>query len=1342
MMRILIDLQGAQNGSRHRGIGRYSLALAKGIARNRGIHEVFILLNGLFPDAIADIQQSFSGLLPSHHIIIFNAVGPVDELLKANTWRLRSAEMIREKIVNELNPDIHLISSLFEGACDNTITSVGQLFSKTKSVVVLYDLIPYLDPDKYIGWPPARDWYYRKIAAVKRADLLLAISNSAQGEAIEHLKVRSERTVNISSAADSSFSEASTSPQERSKVLVKFGITRKYLMHSSAFDERKNFEGLIKAFGLLSKKVRSDFQLVLVCKIDEAGRKILNAVAAEAGLNDGELVLTGFVSDKELICLYSECYLFVFPSFHEGFGLPALEAMSCGVPAIGSNNSSIPEVIGREDALFDAKSHQSIAQMIERVLTDVTFWKSLKEHAQIHSKKFSWDRCAQIAIEAFEKLCANEQNDNEIYYSSVENNFSDFIDGVNAIKTDLIPSENDLIETANAIANNEIIVSNLKTYADFNEPLKWRVEGPFDSTYSLALLNRETARGLNEQGHFVVLHSTEGPGDFPANPQFLLDNTDIAQMHERVSSYPHTLVDVVSRNLYPPRVQDMSSSLNLLHHYAWEESGFPQEWVNDFNTSLDGITCLSNHVEKILIDNGVDVPMTTSGCGVDHWERIIPDTIFRIEGKEFRFLHVSSCFPRKGVDLLLDAYGKAFDKTDNVTLVIKTFENPHNEIYTLLAERQTKNSNYPDVNIIVGDLTDSELKALYQQCHVLVAPSKAEGFGLPMAEAMLSGLPVITTGWGGQLDFCNDENSWIVDYEFEHAETHFGLFSSVWAKINVVDLADALRKVKKMPKQALLDRALIGRTQLLQNFKWKDVVSRAVGAANKWKSESTRKPDVRVGWVTTWNTKCGIATYSEHLINSVAESNIVVLAPSAPKSSQLDIDDLGCVRCWNQGKDNNNFPELMKNIHELSLNTIIVQFNYGFFNFSDFSEFLKQLHREGRMIVVVMHSTFDPLGAILNWRISELKSALSLCHRILVHSVPDLNRLKTTGLIENVALFPHGVLNYPELGIAIHSAEKLPLVATYGFCLPHKGLSELIEAVGILRRRGQDVLLKLVTAEYPDPISTKLINELKKLVKTLNIDDLVEIHTDFLSDSASLSLLNDADLLVFAYQQTGESASGAVRYGLATKRPIAVTPLGIFEDIGNAAFKFKGVSPLDIADGISEFLQEIKTDSQHAQFIKAAAKKWREQFDYAAVGQRLMNICTGLIRKYPRRTYRYYGTSPNIGTVVGDVQGKKLYSTGVAGNLISGPYVDLPAGKFNVIIHGSLKTNDSGAHYDITTGNGNNVHAIADLNEVGENIVLVNMHVMLEVPCNDFEIRVWITDQTEISISLIEIIPT
>ena len=298
---------------------------------------------------------------------------------------------------------------------------------------------------------------------------------------------------------------------------------------------------------------------------------------------------------------------------------------------------------------------------------------------------------------------------------------------------------------------------------------------------------------------------------------------------------------VTSRLMYPPRVHDLPPGFGMLHLWGWEEGELPSEWVSDFNTHLNGITTMSRYVSKVLVDNGIDVPQAVAGVGVDHWERVSADTSFKLprEATGFIFLHVSSCFPRKGIDVLLRAWGEAFTRHDDVTLLIKTFPNPHNTVQQLLTDARQGNAQYPNVVVIEDDLTDGQLKALMEKSHALVAPSRGEGFGLPVAEAMLSGVPVIATGYGGHMDFCDDDNAWLVDYQFARAQTHFGLVDSIWAEPCAEDLSRQLRALYDAPRSEHQLRAGRGRERLLADISWAQVAERVMAATASWKSANT-----------------------------------------------------------------------------------------------------------------------------------------------------------------------------------------------------------------------------------------------------------------------------------------------------------------------------------------------------------------------------------------------------------------------------------------------------------------------------------------------------------------------
>lgn len=402
-MRIVIDLQACQSsGSRTRGIGRYSLALAQAMARQAGEHEIWLLLSGLFPESIMPLREAFAGLVPAERIRVWQAPAPVAACTPANAWRRQAAELLREQALAELRPDFIHISSLFEGNTDDAVTSVAALPEHLPTAVTLYDLIPLVYADHYLADSQVRAWYQRKARALKNADLLLAISSATRTEALAWLHLEPSRVVNISSAVDDRFVPQAPTPDSLAAMRATYGLVRPFIMYTGGIDHRKNIEGLIRAFAALPATLRAQHQLAVVCSAHAVDRTRLQQVAASAGLARDELIMTGFVPDEILPMLYNDCALFVFPSWHEGFGLPALEAMACGAPVIAANTSSLPEVIGRADALFDPRDDAAISAKMADVLMDVSLRESLRAHGLQQAQKFSWDASARVALAAIE----------------------------------------------------------------------------------------------------------------------------------------------------------------------------------------------------------------------------------------------------------------------------------------------------------------------------------------------------------------------------------------------------------------------------------------------------------------------------------------------------------------------------------------------------------------------------------------------------------------------------------------------------------------------------------------------------------------------------------------------------------------------------------------------------------------------------------------------------------------------------------------------------------------------------------------------------------------------------
>ena len=378
------------------------------MVRNRGEHEVHLVLNGMLSDSIESIRAAFDGLLPCENIHVWYAPGPVAEMHSENLERRKAAELIREGFIANLKPDFIHLSSVIEGFVDDAVTSVGRFDTKTPVSVSHYDLIPLLNPAQYLRWSKEyKQHYTAKIDELQRASLILSISKYSRAEGIEYLSVDEANSINISTAIDDNFQKLTISPADGSVFLNNLGITKPYVFYTGGSDERKNLKRLIQAFATLPDSCQGAYQIVFAGKIPTLHSGDLIAEGQSLGLRTEDIVFLGYVDDIQLVKLYNLCRVFVFPSWHEGFGLPPLEAMACGAAAIGSRASSIPEVLGWDEALFDPYDVRSISNKLYQALEDEEFRTTLITHGLEQRKLFSWDRSAVTAIEAFENYLAS-----------------------------------------------------------------------------------------------------------------------------------------------------------------------------------------------------------------------------------------------------------------------------------------------------------------------------------------------------------------------------------------------------------------------------------------------------------------------------------------------------------------------------------------------------------------------------------------------------------------------------------------------------------------------------------------------------------------------------------------------------------------------------------------------------------------------------------------------------------------------------------------------------------------------------------------------------------------------
>ena len=930
---------------------------------------------------------------------------------------------------------------------------------------------------------------------------------------------------------------------------------------------------LVAVAAWLNKMLVRPFQVVCVGGFD-AGDSYFQRVVSDvhaSGL-DGCFHFTGKISEADLYGWYRAADAFVCLSEHEGFGVPLIEAMAFDVPVIASRTSNIESTLGGAGFLVADKNHAAIAGLLCVLAEDGALRRAVVSEQRSRLWEFSQDSLAR-------RLAA-------------------FLD-----------------RQGIAIPN----PSAEQTY-DGSARLRYQIEGPFETSYSLAIINRELALALDrEASGRVGLFATEGPGNYAPDVAAIEAMPNVAKLWRR--GQPGSRADVVVRNLYPPRVGDMDGLINFLY-FGWEESGLPIEFVSAFNARLDGVCALSEYVGKVLIDNGVNVPSLAVHCGVDHIERIQPLTFPLQTGDAFVFLHVSSCFPRKGVDVLLNAYMDRFTKDDNVVLLIKTFPNPHNTVRDQLASHAAKVSKAPHVLLIEDDLSPGQMRYLFDRCQAFVAPTRGEGFGLPMAEAMWLGKPVITTAYGGQADFCNDANSWLVDFSFGRAATHMRMADSIWLEPDQAHLGELMRELFESPAERLQPKVEKAQLLVRAEYTW-DRTAAKVQQLERFVAAQQPLAGrcIRVAWVSSWNSKCGIAMYSKFIVEQFDQREFGIGVFASISETPLSDDGEDVFRCWTD--HSGSIDGLLENLDRYAPNVIVVQFNFGFISVANLSRLILHCELRRVVIIVIFHSTRPVDSESLKASLKSIAGELARADRLLVHGIDDLNRLKSYGLVRNTALLPHGVPDWRSIPALLNSDDSVRpsrrvrwKIATYGFLLPHKGLEEIVDAVSLLRGRRIDIELTMVNAIYPIKTSQTLFEALHERVVSLGLRDFVAIHSDFLPDEESLGLLRAADLLVFPYTQTAESSSAAVRFGLATGLPVACSPLEIFRDVHDVVHTLPGTTAHDLADGIELLLANPVLLASKS----STQDEWLDAHAWTNISRRMGGIIRGL---YVKRMLAY-----------------------------------------------------------------------------------------------------------------------
>jgi len=272
------------------------------------------------------------------------------------------------------------------------------LFSPRPVVATILDLLVEVGP----RWFPTRVRFQVSATtrlAAARADALIAISESTKKDLVDRYRVRPEKITVIPCGVEDRF-RPDIGEEERARVRQAYGLERPYVLYVGSLFRWRNLARLVQAHAnLLSRGIEID--LVLAGR-DIWGNSDAPAQVAESGTAN-QVHFLGYVANEDLPALYAGAEVFAYPSLHEGFGIPPLEAMASGVPVVVSNAASLPEVVGDAGITVDPNSVEELTEGLTKAICDSTVRARMKAGGIERASRFDWSSVAALTASVYDR---------------------------------------------------------------------------------------------------------------------------------------------------------------------------------------------------------------------------------------------------------------------------------------------------------------------------------------------------------------------------------------------------------------------------------------------------------------------------------------------------------------------------------------------------------------------------------------------------------------------------------------------------------------------------------------------------------------------------------------------------------------------------------------------------------------------------------------------------------------------------------------------------------------------------------------------------------------------------
>lgn len=271
---------------------------------------------------------------------------------------------------------------------------------KVKNFLTIHDIIPIIYPQLFAF--KEDELFQRIIESIDADDWVFCVSHSTKNDFCNYLKYIDADKVFVTHLAASELFYPCFDYEKIAFTRTKYNIPDvPYILSLSTLEPRKNIEQTIRCFArLVQQENIKELYLVLVGTKGWKYEKLFEVISNYNALKE-RIIITGWVDDEDLAALYSGALAFVYPSFYEGFGLPPLEAMQCGVPVITSNTSSLPEVVGDAGIMVPPTDADALCQSMLEIYNRPSLREAMSLKSLERAKQFSWEKCTQETISAY-----------------------------------------------------------------------------------------------------------------------------------------------------------------------------------------------------------------------------------------------------------------------------------------------------------------------------------------------------------------------------------------------------------------------------------------------------------------------------------------------------------------------------------------------------------------------------------------------------------------------------------------------------------------------------------------------------------------------------------------------------------------------------------------------------------------------------------------------------------------------------------------------------------------------------------------------------------------------------